>query len=65
VKRAITFIFAWKGIQIALTEKYDVLFATSTPLTVGIPGIIANIIKKRNLYLRQGISGRNCPRHWA
>jgi glycosyltransferase involved in cell wall biosynthesis len=47
IKRTITFIrYAWKGIQVALTEKYDVLFATSTPLTAGIPGIIAKIIGK-------------------
>lgn len=39
-KRTLIFIkFAWEGIQIALREKYDVLFATSTPLTAGIPGI--------------------------
>jgi glycosyltransferase involved in cell wall biosynthesis len=48
VKRTIAFIkFAWKGIQVALTEKYDVLFATSTPLTAGIPGIIAKFIRKK------------------
>ena len=29
------------GINIALKEKYDILFATSTPLTAGIPGIFA------------------------
>lgn len=39
-KRAWIFVkFAWKGIQIALREEYDLLFATSTPLTAGIPGI--------------------------
>ena len=37
-KRALTFIkFGWKGVQIALKEEYDLLFATSTPLTAGIP----------------------------
>ena len=39
-KRAWIFVkFAWKGMQIAMMEDYDLLFATSTPLTAGIPGI--------------------------
>jgi hypothetical protein len=33
--------FAFRSIIIALTHDYDVLFATSTPLTAGIPGIFA------------------------
>lgn len=42
VKRAGTFLkFALKSIGIALTHKYDVAFATTTPLTAGIPGILA------------------------
>jgi glycosyltransferase involved in cell wall biosynthesis len=48
LKRAIIFIkFAWKGIQISLKENYDILFATSTPLTAGIPGIIGKIFRKK------------------
>ena len=40
-KRTWTFLrFAYYGIKIALREKYDLLFATSTPLTAGIPGIV-------------------------
>jgi glycosyltransferase involved in cell wall biosynthesis len=39
-KRALIFVkFAWKGIQVAMKEEYDLLFSTSTPLTAGIPGI--------------------------
>lgn len=39
-QRALAFLkFAWKGIQIAKEEEYDLLFATSTPLTAGLPGI--------------------------
>lgn len=39
-KRSLIFVkFAWKGIQIAMKEEYDLLFATSTPLTAGLPGI--------------------------
>lgn len=47
-KRAWVFVkFAWKGIQVALQEKYDLLFATSTPLTAGIPGIWMKWFAKR------------------
>ncbi len=42
VMRTITFVkFAMRSIRLAFTEKYDVLFATTTPLTAGIPGIAA------------------------
>lgn len=47
-KRAWTFIkFGWKGIQIALKEDYDLLFATSTPLTAGIPGIVMKFFRDK------------------
>lgn len=46
VKRAFTFLkFALRSIGLALTEKYDVLFATTTPLTAGIPGIFARWLR--------------------
>jgi glycosyltransferase involved in cell wall biosynthesis len=46
IKRAATFIrFAVKSIALALTERYDVLFATTTPLTAGIPGIFARWLR--------------------
>jgi glycosyltransferase involved in cell wall biosynthesis len=46
VRRSITFlIFAARSIQVALTESYDLLFATTTPLTAGIPGIVARWIR--------------------
>ncbi len=45
-KRAATFVkFALKSIGLALTERYDVLFATTTPLTAGIPGIFARWLR--------------------
>jgi len=48
VRRSITFLkFAFKGIRIAMREDYDLLFATSTPLTAGIPGIIAKWLRKK------------------
>lgn len=47
-KRAWTFVkFGWIGIKIALKEDYDLLFATSTPLTAGIPGIVMKLFRKK------------------
>ena len=43
----IFFKFAFRSIKMALTEKYDVIFATSTPLTAGIPGIFAKIFRRK------------------
>lgn len=46
IKRAGTFFkFAIKSIGIALTHKYDIVFATTTPLTAGIPGIFARWLR--------------------
>ena len=47
-KRVLTFTkFAYKSVGIALSCQYDLLFATSTPLTAGIPGIFASLLKKK------------------
>ncbi|ESQ99729.1 glycosyltransferase [Stutzerimonas chloritidismutans AW-1] len=41
-KRSMTFVkFALRSIGVALTARYDLAFATTTPLTAGIPGIFA------------------------
>ncbi|MCM8525877.1 MAG: glycosyltransferase family 4 protein [Lentisphaeraceae bacterium] len=46
VKRSVTFLkFALRSIVVALTGKYDLVFATSTPLTAGIPGICARWLR--------------------
>jgi glycosyltransferase involved in cell wall biosynthesis len=48
LKRAIVFFrFAFRSTVIAFTEKYDLLFATSTPLTAGIPGILASFFRRK------------------
>lgn len=48
VKRTLTFIrFALRSTVLAFQERYDVLFATSTPLTAGIPGILASVAARR------------------
>lgn len=48
IKRAISFIrYGIRSIKVALTHDYDLLFATSTPLTAGIPGIIMKYFRKK------------------
>lgn len=45
-KRIKTFLsFACRSVKVALTEKYDLVFATTTPLTAGIPGILARWLR--------------------
>jgi len=39
--------FAYIGVKIALREDYDLLFATTTPLTAGIPGIFSKLFRKK------------------
>jgi glycosyltransferase involved in cell wall biosynthesis len=39
--------FAYQSVKIALKSDYDLLFATSTPLTASIPGIFAKIFRKK------------------
>lgn len=42
ISRTLTFAkFALRSVGIVFTEKYDLVFATTTPLTAGIPGIFA------------------------
>jgi glycosyltransferase involved in cell wall biosynthesis len=46
LKRALLFLqFAWRSVKVAFSERYDVLFATTTPLTAGIPGIAARWLR--------------------
>ena len=46
-RRSLTFLrFALRSTGFALREPYDVLFATSTPLTAAIPGIFAKLAGK-------------------
>ncbi|MDP8293128.1 MAG: glycosyltransferase family 4 protein [Candidatus Orphnella occulta] len=47
-KRVSAFLqFAIKSSIISLTYNYDMLFATSTPLTAGIPGILAHFLRRK------------------
>ncbi len=46
IKRVATFLrFAMRSIGLALTQRYDVLFSTTTPLTAGLPGIAARWLR--------------------
>ncbi len=47
-RRALTFFrFALRSVAIALSKDYDLLFATSTPLTAGIPGIFGSVLRRK------------------
>ncbi len=46
IKRSLVFsIYSFKSVLIALTHKADLIYATSTPLTSGLPGIFARFLK--------------------
>ena len=48
LKRTSLFLrFALKSIKVALTEHYDTVFATTTPLTAAIPGIFARWLRRK------------------
>ncbi len=48
IKRAMIFLsYALRSIRLALTENYDVVFATTTPLTAGIPGMVARYVRRK------------------
>ena len=45
-KRSVTFLrYALGAMRIALTSSYDLLFATTTPLTAALPGLVARWIR--------------------
>lgn len=48
IARAKVFLkYALQSSKLIFTEKYDVLFATSTPLTAAVPGIIAKLFRRK------------------
>lgn len=40
--------FMLRTIRFVLTEQYDILFATTTPLTVGVPGIVGRWLRRKS-----------------
>lgn len=52
IQRSIVFIkFALKSILVAYKTDYDILYATSTPLTISIPGIVMRVLKPSKKFL--------------
>ncbi len=48
VKRSVTFIkFALRSMLYALRSDYDMIFATSTPLTAALPGLVGRWLKRK------------------
>ena len=48
LSRTFSFLrYSFRGVLIALKEDYDIVFSTSTPLTAGIPGIVAKFIRNK------------------
>jgi glycosyltransferase involved in cell wall biosynthesis len=48
IKRTSTFLrFSLRSIGLAFLENYDLVFATTTPLTAGIPGIFARWFRRK------------------
>lgn len=48
LKRTLTFLkFALRGSWIALRSDADLIFATTTPLTAGIPGVVARWLRRK------------------
>jgi len=48
VKRSLTFLkFSLLNVRTVLQQDFDLLFATSTPLTVAIPGILGKWLKRK------------------
>lgn len=48
IGRTLIFLkFALRSVWLAMTTEYDIVFATSTPLTAGIPGICARWLRRK------------------
>ena len=41
------FLFAYRSVKLVFKENYDLIFATSTPLTAGIPGIFGRWFRRK------------------
>jgi hypothetical protein len=52
LKRALIFLkFSFKSVRLVFTEPYDLVYATTTPLTAGIPGIIMKFFGKKKPFV--------------
>lgn len=51
-KRTLLFTrFALRSVGLALREPYDLLFATSTPITAGVPGTVMKLLGRRKPFV--------------
>ncbi len=52
LSRSMIFIrYSLRSIRLVLKEDFDIVFATSTPLTAGIPGIVMKLLGKRKPFV--------------
>lgn len=52
LRRSLVFLrFALRSVGIAFREPHDVLFATSTPLTAAVPGIVSKLVRPRSRFV--------------
>ncbi len=52
LQRALVFLsFSFKSIKVVFQEDFDIVFATSTPLTAGIPGIFMKLLGKKKRFV--------------
>ena len=52
VSRSLIFIrYSMRSIRLVFRERFDILFATTTPLTVGIPGIVMKLFGKKKPFV--------------
>jgi glycosyltransferase involved in cell wall biosynthesis len=50
--RAVVFFrFAFRSVLFSFSEEFDILLASSTPLTIGIPGIILKLFKPKKKFI--------------
>ena len=52
------FLFAWRAYIKSKKVKGDIIFASSTPLTIAIPAVLISKKKKSQWFLRLGIYGQ-------
>jgi len=51
-RRSLVFLkYSFRSVRLVFTEDFDLVFATSTPLTAGIPGIIMKLFKRNKAFI--------------
>jgi len=61
-QRSLTFLrFAVRSINVLFQQKYDLIFASSTPLTAGIPGIVGRWFLNKPVVVILGVLWHELP----